>query len=103
MNHLLQLQEWYESQCNGDWEHSYGISIGTLDNPGWLVEIDLTETSQYGVHFVELQRGDCERDSDWISCKVTDSKFTGTGGARNLEEILDAFLSWANCNTNNAA
>ena len=30
------LQKWYKSQCNGDWEHSFGIKIETLDNPGWI-------------------------------------------------------------------
>jgi len=35
MQNLLQfLQEWYLEQCNGDWEHEFGIKIETLDNPG---------------------------------------------------------------------
>ena len=41
---LTQLQQWYLSNCNGDWEHTYGVSIGTLDNPGWSVKIELTGT-----------------------------------------------------------
>jgi Immunity protein 53 len=32
---LTQLQSWYVAQCNGDWEHTCGISIETVDNPGW--------------------------------------------------------------------
>jgi hypothetical protein len=28
------LQGWYATQCDGDWEHEYGVSIETLDNPG---------------------------------------------------------------------
>jgi len=35
MDLLEQVEDWYSSQCNGDWEHQYGISIDTLDNPGW--------------------------------------------------------------------
>ena len=27
------LQSWYQSQCDGDWEHEFGIRIETLDNP----------------------------------------------------------------------
>lgn len=27
-----------------DWEHSYGLNIINLDNPGWAVTIDLEET-----------------------------------------------------------
>jgi hypothetical protein len=39
MNELRQIQDWYKSQCNGEWEHSCGLSIETLDNPGWRVQI----------------------------------------------------------------
>jgi hypothetical protein len=39
------LQSWYVAQCNGDWEHSYGIAIDTLDNPGWSVTIDVARTA----------------------------------------------------------
>ncbi|MFE2849501.1 Imm53 family immunity protein, partial [Streptomyces scopuliridis] len=29
------LQNWYTQQCDGDWEHEWGVKIATLDNPGW--------------------------------------------------------------------
>jgi hypothetical protein len=32
------LEQWYFRQCNGDWEHTHGIIIETLDNPGWAVQ-----------------------------------------------------------------
>lgn len=38
------LERWYASQCNGEWEHSYGVWIDSLDNPGWQVRISLRET-----------------------------------------------------------
>ena len=41
MNAVSDLQKWYRSQCNGEWEHAEGISIGTLDNPGWSIEVSL--------------------------------------------------------------
>ncbi|RRJ95187.1 hypothetical protein Ga0100231_013590 [Opitutaceae bacterium TAV4] len=41
---LQRLSEWYASQCDGDWEHSYGFKISTLDNPGVAIEIDLFGT-----------------------------------------------------------
>ena len=43
-NPISWLQNWYTTQCDGDWEHDYGITIGTLDNPGWYVVINLVET-----------------------------------------------------------
>ena len=42
---LLRLQAWYADQSDGEWEHSYGVRIDTLDNPGWAVRIDLNGTS----------------------------------------------------------
>ncbi|BFV59917.1 hypothetical protein KCMC57_up50210 [Kitasatospora sp. CMC57] len=43
------LTAWYTAQCDGDWEHEYGIRIETLDNPGWSVEVDLEGTGLDGV------------------------------------------------------
>ena len=42
------LEEWYARQCNGDWEHHYGVRVETIDNPGWRVRIDLAETRKDG-------------------------------------------------------
>jgi hypothetical protein len=39
MGLIEQIQGWYAAQCNGDWEHRYGVSIDTLDNPGWSVTL----------------------------------------------------------------
>ena len=94
MDSLQELQRWYQSHCNGDWEHGYGIEIGTLDNPGWNVTIDLTETELSGLPFDDLQR--LEHDTEWIHCWVVDDKFEGRGGPLMLEEILRTFLDWAN-------
>jgi hypothetical protein len=44
MEILQWIQQWYKEQCDGDWEHSYGITIESLDNPGWLVKVDLENT-----------------------------------------------------------
>ena len=48
---LKALMEWYAAQCDGSWEHDYGIKIDTLDNPGWYLEIDLTDTPLQDVPF----------------------------------------------------
>src|SRR5688500_14510280 len=90
---LRELQEWYESQCDGDWEHSYGVRIETLDNPGWLVKIDLEDTDLEGREFSEVSNLAPERE--WIHCKVSEGKFSGAGGASMLNHILRAFLDWA--------
>ncbi|MEH0820740.1 Imm53 family immunity protein [Micromonospora sp. CPCC 205714] len=42
------LQAWYATQCDGEWEHEFGIQIETVDNPGWSVSIDLGDTALSG-------------------------------------------------------
>jgi hypothetical protein len=93
MHTLQELQRWYESQCDGKWEHEHGIEIGTLDNPGWSVTIDLAGTSLAGQPFNEVKR--LEHETDWFHCQVRDGAFEGRGGPFMLEEILRMFLVWA--------
>jgi hypothetical protein len=42
------LGAWYAEQCDGDWEHEFGVKIETLDNPGWLIQVDLPGTGKDG-------------------------------------------------------
>lgn len=92
-NLLIDIQNWYESNCNGDWEHEYGISIENADNPGWIVKIDLNETDLENKHFREVEVDNS--DNDWIFCKVEDLKFVGYSDTQKLEEILQIFLEWS--------
>jgi hypothetical protein len=84
------LQRWYANECNGDWEHSFGITIETLDNPGWLVKIDLMETEWEGIK-VERSRDDRD-DNNWAQHEIVNSQFIGCGGIDNLAEILSRFF-----------
>jgi hypothetical protein len=90
---IARLQQWYLAQCDEDWEHSYGIKIDTLDNPGWIVRIDLTDTPVENAAFTPLVVHRSE--TDWLDCAVRNAQFHGAGGPLNLEEILVAFLDWA--------
>ena len=82
------------AQCNLDWKHQFGVSIGTLDSPGWTVTIDLVDTDLRGKAFPEVK--DFGSKTDWIHCRVEGTKFHGAGGPGRLEEILQVFLRWAN-------
>ena len=93
MNTLQELQQWYRSQCDGDWEHTYGVKIDTLDNPGWSVTIELIDTALADRPFTDVQR--LEHETDWMRCRTKDGKFEGRGGPLMLEEILRVFLAWA--------
>jgi hypothetical protein len=99
MKALARLQQWYLDQCDEDWEHSYGVTISTLDNPGWTLEIDLTDTALAERPFEPIHYGMFEDAGtsgiEWIFCKVDGNKFSGAGGPLKLEEIINIFLNWA--------
>lgn len=87
------LEQWYQAQCDGDWEHEWGVRIGTLDNPGWTVDINLEETVLSGRSYV---RTDIRRSgSDWVIAKVSDDVFQASCGPLNLSEVLRLFRDWA--------
>jgi hypothetical protein len=95
MNSLARLQQWYLDQCDEDWEHTYGVTISTLDNPGWNLEIDLKDTGLEGKSFEPVHYGMFENaetsGNDWIFCKVDGDKFSAAGGPLKLEEIINMF------------
>jgi hypothetical protein len=85
------LQTWYVSQCNGNWEHHYGISISTLDNPGWRVKIDLSGISPASYERRETHRG----EDDWCVTWIENDTFHAACGPTNLGEALHDFRVWA--------
>src|SRR5688572_681800 len=96
---LSRLQRWYAAQCDGNWEHQYGVKIETLDNRGWLVKIDLTGTALERVLFSAVRDGtDLQgwpQSDRWIHCHVVNQVWQGAGDETKLECILDLFLKWA--------
>lgn len=93
MTTIERLQAWYANECDGDWEHSYGVKVGTLDNPGWTLSVYLRETLLQDEVFqpVEVERS----EHDWLHCFVKDGDFFGAGGPSNLDEVMRVFLDWA--------
>ncbi|SFS45688.1 immunity 53 family protein [Marininema halotolerans] len=93
MNNLKWLEKWYLSQCDEDWEHMFGVTVYTLDNPGWTIKIDLEDTDLENKVFSYLR---IERsEHDWVLCKVRENKFIGSGGPLNLDEVISVFRKWA--------
>ena len=87
------LQSWYQRQCNGYWEHAYGVTIETLDSPGWMVRIDLADTPLEKESMNPVRRERSEKD--WIVCEVAHGRFQGQGDSQKLLEILQVFQAWA--------
>ena len=95
------LMRWYLSQCNGDWEHSYGVEIGSLDNPGWGLKIDLHETDMADRRFSKVQHGETADDLDefrrngsWYVADVTEFRFEGACGPLDLPALIGVFREW---------
>lgn len=89
MEALEWLQRWYQSQTDGDWEHSYGVHLETLDNPGWRLKIDLegTDLWEKDLDLVKIERS----EHDWVFYKIKDMKFVAAGGPLNLTEMIETF------------
>mgnify|MGYP002354510292 FL=1 len=87
---ITDIQKWFKSQCNGDWEHSFGLNISTLDNPGWYVKIDLIETNLENINY---QKKVDNGDNDWYIVKVENSVFEAFGDTSKLETILQLFIN----------
>jgi hypothetical protein len=99
---LSWLQQWYSAHCDGEWEHGFGVTIETLDNPGWSVKIDVEGTELAFTPFEPVKNA--VSDTNWIHCRVTERKegalarsrrIEGSGGALNLGDIIKIFRTWA--------
>jgi hypothetical protein len=93
MNTIEKLQKWYGSRCSGDPEHGYGITIITLDNPGWHISIDLEKTGLEMKPFDEILVETSE--ADWMTCTVDRKQFQAFCSPLNLDRALEIFLQWA--------
>lgn len=92
-NAFLWLLKWYQDRCDGDWEHGSSIHIGTIDNPGWSVTINLEYTE---LEYSEFQKIVIEHSKEnWICCFIEDCRFEGRCGVNNLPEVLQIFRNWA--------
>ena len=38
------IEDWFKVRCNGRWEHRFGFSLETTDNPGWWASFQLYTT-----------------------------------------------------------
>ena len=115
MSTITEIQNWFQEQCDDDWEHSYGIKIETCDNPGWSVRIDIIGTALENKSFETISKNipptlmdqalglikepyicaEPNFSDDWLMCYIKNQEFNGAGDPKKLEEILRIFLNWA--------
>jgi hypothetical protein len=90
---LGELQRWYLDQCDDDWEHTYGVRVDTLDNPGWSVRIDLADTPLSDRDYARAEA--YRTDDDWVVSWREDQCWCAACGPLNLDEAIAAFLDSA--------
>ena len=97
MTDLVWLAEWFRRHCDGDWEHQYGVSITTLDNPGWSVQIDLAETTLASKAFDRVEIDDGDR---WVRVWKEDAPpvLRGVGSPLELPAIVHHMRRWLDQN-----
>ncbi|MBZ6256412.1 immunity 53 family protein [Streptomyces olivaceus] len=92
MRPLQSIEAWYAAACDGDWEHSHGVRIETLDNPGWMLVIDLMGTPLQGRL---CDREESSADGTWISVKSDGVEFVAAGDLHALESVINAFAEFS--------
>tara|TARA_R110002167_G_scaffold117678_1_gene293794 strand:- start:262 stop:564 length:303 start_codon:yes stop_codon:yes gene_type:complete len=83
------IQNWFSDNCDGAWEQGEGIQIITLDNPGWEVEVDISNTSiaNINIEWILNENG----PQDWYGVKIENQKFKASGDSGKLIFLLGLF------------
>lgn len=96
---LQRLSAWHLRQCDGEWEHHHGVTICSLDNPGWRVTINVGATPLAAKPFVTMADGvnvrRHPRKERWMFCHLDGTEWTGACDPSRLDEVLRIFLAWA--------
>jgi len=103
---LNRLCNWYQSQCDGEWEHAFGIEVDTIDNPGWSLSVNLADTYLSRLRFKPITEGEEDDNYDeegntigpWFSCHIVNNIFFGVCDPSQLPRLLSIFLDWADAN-----
>jgi len=92
------LDDWYQRQCNGEWEHRQGMRLESLvktdsiENPGWHLTINLAGTSAVNARPQQLRLE--TQGGDWLACSIAGECFEGSGDPHRLEQIIGVFRRW---------
>ena len=97
------LTDWYKSNCDGRWEQEEGITIVTIDSPGWQITISLEGTPLADESFTEINH-EGEDEDDWFSARTSSPSETKELGGRcfiaacgpdNFNDVLAVFKAFA--------
>jgi hypothetical protein len=90
---LRWLAGWYAAQTDGIWEHDHGVKIDTLDNPGWDLRIDVTDTE---LQTASLPLEEHENAGRWMRVwkNREERVFNAVGDATALPAMISRFRRW---------
>ncbi len=91
-NNLEWLDNWYQRQCNGEWEHQHGMYLQPLEGWGWHLTINLEGTSAVNARPQQVRLD--TTGGDWIACSIGADRFEGAGDPLRLEQIIGVFRQW---------
>ena len=95
------IEDWFLSQCDGNWEHQYGVEISNCDNPGWQINIDLRftpfETFKKEWELIE------KSNTDWYGVKIEDGVYNAAGDPKKLKFLLEGFRTFIEINEKTTA
>lgn len=90
MSILKWISDWFSYHCDSEWEREYGFKIVTMADPGFMVEINLTETILEDLEINEVSVV-VDKDDDWYQYKIENQTFIGMCDPTKLEFILTCF------------
>jgi hypothetical protein len=90
---LDRLVEWFARQCDGEWEHGQGVTLG-LDDDGWRLDVQLAWTDLAG--FLTDLAAEAEDGTDGVLVRVDglgteQERLIASSGPRGLPGVLAAF------------
>ncbi len=91
---LKRLSDWYLAQCDGLWEHGQGLSITTIDNPGFALKINLKGTPLEDAVFDRIEV-EYETEEHWYTCWKEDGTFNAAGAPSRVDDMIECFLDWS--------
>lgn len=97
-DHLMRIQQWYQENCDGDWEHNYGVKLETLDNPGWTIVIDLNGTINSEKSFQKIEVN-FDSNQDWLVIEKVGFKLKGYCAPQKLIQLLEITANWLETNS----
>lgn len=89
MEILKWIENWFSSNCDGEWEHENQIIIQATSNPGWHITIDLNGIYSHSRN-IEPKLTEVN-DDDWYGIKIENGVFTAAGDPSKLEFLLNKF------------